>query len=67
MDISEWLDEDCDAKVTFEQVGELGGSVMMFSIEDDMKTNIRVYPDGIRKLKMFLDFIEKNQLIVDSL
>lgn len=66
MDISEWLDEDCDAKVTFEQVGELGGSVMMFSIED-METKIMVYPDGIRKLKIFLDFIEKNQLIVDSL
>ena len=30
MDIIEYLDEDCDAKVTFKEIGELGVSVLMF-------------------------------------
>lgn len=63
MDISEWLDEDCDAKATFEENGELGGSVLIFSLSDD--TKIRVYPNGIKILTKLLRFIEDNKLILD--
>ena len=62
MDITEYLDEDCDAKVTFEEMGELGVSVLTFSLED-IKTEIRIYPDGIKKLQNLLNFIEGSGLI----
>lgn len=65
MDISEWLDQECDSKVTFEDVGELGCSVLTFSLED-VETKIRIYPDGILKLKRLLDFIVNHELIIDS-
>jgi len=65
MEISEWLDQECDSKATFEQIGELGSSVLAISYRDS-ETEIRIYPDGIKKLKELLDFIEKNELIIDS-
>ena len=61
MDITEYLDQDCDAKVVFEEEGELGSSVLKFSLSDD--TEIRVYPFGIKKLKSLLDLIDFNNLI----
>lgn len=61
MDIIEYLDEEADAKVTFEEEGELGDSVLKFTQSDGPE--IRVYPYGIEKLKKVLDFIENNNLI----
>lgn len=45
MDITEYLDEDCNAKVTFEEMGELGVSVLTFSLKD-IKTEIRYTQKG---------------------
>lgn len=60
MDLKEYLDQDIMA--TFEPMGELGCSVLKFSIIDE-QNEIRVYPEGIKKLKSMLDFIEKNGMI----
>ena len=62
MDIIEYLDEDCDAKVTFEEMGELSVSVLTFSL-GGVEQTIRVYPDGIKKLQNLLNFIEGSGLI----
>ena len=62
MDISEWLDNEYDAKATFQENGELGlGSVLVISLSDD--TEIRIYPKGIKKLHDLLDFVNANELI----
>ena len=62
MDISEWLDNKYDVKVTFQENGELGlGSVLVISLSDD--TEIRIYPKGIKKLHDLLDFVNANELI----
>jgi len=62
MDISEWLDEDCDAKATLQENGEMGlGTVLVISFSDD--TEIRIYPKGIKKLHQLLDFADKNDLV----
>ena len=65
MDIIEYLDEDCDAKVTFEEIGETGESVLIFSLEDVDQT-IRVYPDGMRKLLKVLNFVFEHGLVNDG-
>jgi len=62
MNIIEYLDEDCDAKVTFEEMGELDVSVLTFSLED-VETEIRIYPEGIKKLRIMLNFIEQNMVM----
>jgi len=62
MDISEWLDEDCDVKATVQENGELGlGTVLVISLSDD--TEIRIYPKGIEKLHRLLEFADKNDLV----
>ena len=65
MDITEYLDEDCDAKVTFEEIGELGVSVLTFSLQDIDQT-IRVYPDRMRKLLKVLNFVFEHGLVNDG-
>ena len=65
MDIIEYLDEECDAKITFEEMGELGASVLTFSLED-VETKIRIYPEGIEKLRRLLEFLDENNLIHDG-
>lgn len=65
MNITEYLDEDCDAKVTFEEMGETGESVLSFSLQDIDQT-IRVYPDGMRKLLKVLNFIFDQGLVNDG-
>ena len=65
MDITEYLDEDCDAKVKFEKMGELGVSVLTFSLQDIDQT-IRVYPDGMRKLLKVLNFVFEHGLANDG-
>lgn len=62
MNITEYLDEDYDAKVMFEEMGELGVSVLTFSLED-VETKIRIYPEGIKKLQNLLNFIDGSGLI----
>jgi hypothetical protein len=62
MEISEYLDDECDAKVTFEERCELGCSLLIFSLER-VETKIRIYPEGIKRLQSFLQFILKNELI----
>lgn len=64
MEIIEHLDEEYDAKVTFEEMGELGISVLTFSLED-IETEIRIYPKGIKKLQNLLNFIDGSGLIND--
>ena len=64
MDITEYLDQECDTKVVFEEEGELGSSVLKFSLGDGtVQIEIRVYPFGIKKLKSLLDLIDFNNLI----
>ena len=65
MDLSEWLDEDCDAKATLQENGEMGlGTVLVISLSDD--TEIRIYPKGIEKLHKLLEFARKNDLIKED-
>ena len=64
MDIIEYLDEDCDAKVTFEEMGETGESVLTLSLQDIDQTII-VYPDGMRKLLKVLNFVFEHGLVND--
>jgi len=64
MDIKEYLDEEADARATFEEVGELGSSVLKISLIDGVN-EVRIYPYGIKKLKELLDFIDKNNLVKD--
>ena len=61
MDIIESLDDEGDAKVTFQEIGEMDVSVLEFSLNDN--TKIRVYPDGIEKLRRLLKFIDQNGLL----
>ena len=65
MNITEYLDEDCDAKVTFEEMGETGESVLTFSLHNVDQT-IRVYPEGIKKLLKVLNFVYDNNLVNDG-
>lgn len=62
MDIAEYLDEDCDEKVTLQENGNLGlGTVLVFSISAN--TQIRIHPTGIMELQNYLDFVSENELI----
>lgn len=63
MDISECLDDECDVKAVFEEIGELGVSVLTISLEG-VDTRIRIHPNGIKKLKKMMDFVETNNLII---
>ena len=65
MEISEYLDDDADVKVTFSQLGELGVSILKFTLSDS-DTEIRVYPEGIHRLLKILQFIETNNLVNDG-
>lgn len=65
MNITEYLDEDCDAKVTFEEIGELGESMLTFSL-GGIKQCIRIYPNGMKKLLKVLNFVYDNNLVNDG-
>ena len=64
MQIVEYLDSDCDAKMILQTNGSMDGPMLTFTYEGT-DTEVRVYKDGIKILTDILLFAEKNNLLGD--
>ena len=64
MQIMQYLDSDCDAKMILDTNGNIEGPILTFTYEGT-ETEVRIYKDGIKILIETLLFAEKNNLLGD--